>query len=76
MTKKLHISCARKGAQTRGKKISLKDYKDLVILAVTFGIIPPLEKAKKQGEMPLTGLSPIPYLNSTFYNGMGLSLHG
>jgi len=29
--------------------------------------IPPLKKAKKQGEMPLPSLSPIPSLNSTFF---------
>ena len=31
------------------------------------------EKADKQG-MPLTSLSPIPSLNPTFFNGMGLRL--
>ena len=45
---------------TSGKKFSAKNIKDLVMASVTFGIIPPLEKAKKQGEMPLTRLSPIP----------------
>ena len=35
---------------------------------------PPLKKAKKQGEMPLPILSPIPFLNSTFVNGMGLMM--
>jgi len=29
--------------------------------------IPPLKKAKKQGEMPLPSLGPIPSLNSTFF---------
>ena len=32
---------------------------------------PPLKKAKKQGEMPLSSLSPIPSLNSKFFNRMG-----
>ena len=35
---------------------------------------PPLKKEKKQGEMPLTSLGPIPSLNSTFFNGMELRL--
>jgi len=29
--------------------------------------IPPLKEAKKQGEMPLLSLGPIPSLNSTFF---------
>ena len=36
--------------------------------------IPPLKKARKQGEMPLPSLGPIPSLNSTFFNEMGLRL--
>ena len=32
---------------------------------------PPLKKAKKQGEMPLLILIPIPSLNSTFYEWDG-----
>ena len=32
---------------------------------------PHLKKAKKQGEMPLPILSPIPSLNSTFYEWDG-----
>jgi len=32
---------------------------------------PPLKKVKKQEEMPLPSLGPIPSLNSTFFNGMG-----
>jgi len=28
---------------------------------------PPLEKAKKQGEMPLPSLNAIPFLNSTIF---------
>ena len=35
---------------------------------------PSLKKAKKQGEMPLLSLGPIPSLNSTLLNGMGLRL--
>jgi len=30
---------------------------------------PPLKKVKKQGEMPLPSLGPIPSLNSTFLMG-------
>ena len=41
-------------------------------MACHIQIVPPLEKAKKQVlEMPLTRLTS---LNSTFFNGMGLSL--
>ena len=43
-------------------------------MACHIRIIPPLEKAKKQGEMPLTRLSPIPLQNVEFRDGMGLSL--
>ena len=32
---------------------------------------PPLEKTKKQGEMPLSILSPIPFTNVEFRDGMG-----
>ena len=32
---------------------------------------PPLKKAQKQGEVLLTILSPIPFLNSTFYKWDG-----
>jgi len=35
---------------------------------------PPIKIAKQQGEMPLPSLSPIPSLNSTVLNGMGLRL--
>ena len=41
-------------------------------MACHIKIIPPLEKAKKQGEMPLTRLSPIPLKNVEFRDGMGL----
>jgi len=33
--------------------------------------IPPLKKAKKQGEMPLPSLGPIPSLNSKFFKWDG-----
>jgi len=33
--------------------------------------IPPLKKAKKQGEKPLPSLGPIPLQNVEFRNGMG-----
>ena len=59
----LRISWALKSSQTRSKKISLKNKKDLGIACH----IPPLKKAKKQGEMPLPSLGPIPSLNSTFF---------
>ena len=48
---------------TRSKKFSLKNKKDLGMACH----IPPLKKAKKQGEMPLPSLGPIPSLNSTFF---------
>jgi len=35
---------------------------------------PPLKNVKKQLEMPIPSLSPIPSLNFTFVNGMGLRL--
>jgi len=41
---------------TRSKKFSPKNKKDLGIAIHTL----PLKKAKKQGEMPLPSLSPIP----------------
>ena len=43
-------------------------------MACHIQIIPPLKKAKKQGEMPLTRLSPIPLKNVEFSDGMGLRL--
>ena len=52
---------------TRSKKISPKNRKD-------FGMachIPPLKKAKKQVEMPLPSLGPIPLKNLEFRDGMG-----
>jgi len=52
---------------TKSKKFSLKNKKDLGMACHT----PPLKKVKKQGEMPLPSLGPIPSLNSTFFNGMG-----
>ena len=45
-------------------KFSLKNKKD-------FGMIPPLKKAKKQGEKPLPSLGPIPLKNVEFRDGMG-----
>ena len=60
----LRISCTLKSSQTRSKKISPKNKKDLGMACH----ISPLKKAKKQGEMPLPSLSHIPSLNS---NGMG-----
>jgi len=36
--------------------------------------IPPLKKVKKQGEMPLPSLGPIPLKNVEFRDGMGLRL--
>jgi len=41
---------------TRSKKFSLKNKKDLGMAYQT----PPLKKVKKQGEMPLPSLCPIP----------------
>ena len=73
MTKKLRIFMRLKSTRSRGKNFLRKIKQDLV-MACHIRIILPLEKAKKQGEMPLTRLSPIPSLNSTFCNGMGLSL--
>ena len=35
---------------------------------------PPLKKVKKQGEMPLPSLGPIPLKNVEFRDGMGLRL--
>jgi len=49
------------------QKFSPNNKKDLGITCH----IPPLKKAKKQGEMPLPSFGPIPSLNSTFFNGMG-----
>jgi len=49
------------------QKISLKNIKDLGMACH----IPPLKKAKKQGEIPLPSVGPIP---SHFFNGMGLRL--
>ena len=54
------------------KNFLRKIKKDLVMAGLS--LIPPLEKAKKQGEMPLTRLSPIPLQNVEFRDGMGLSL--
>ena len=42
--------------ETRSKKFSLKNKKNLGMACHT----PPLKKAKKQGEMPLPSLGPIP----------------
>ena len=54
------------------KNFSTKIPGDLVMAC---HIPSPPEKPKKQEEMPLTSLSPIPSLNSTFFiNGMGLRL--
>jgi len=50
-------------SQTRSKKISPKNKKDLGMAYHTS----PLKKVKKQGEMPLPILDPIPSLNSTFF---------
>jgi len=46
----------RNDSSTRSKKISLKNKKDLGMACH----IPPFKKAKKQGEMPLPSLGPIP----------------
>ena len=51
----LRILCALKISQTRSKKFSPKNKKDLGMACHT----PPLKKVKKQGEMPLPSLSPI-----------------
>ena len=51
----------------RRKKISPKNKKDLGMACHT----PPLKKAKKQGEMPLPSLDPIPLKNVEFRDGMG-----
>ena len=69
----MHFHALEKVHELEAKCFLRKIKKDLV-MACHIRIIPPLEKAKKQGEMPLTRLSPIPSLNSTFCNGMGLSL--
>jgi len=63
----LYISSALKSSQTRSKKFSPINRKDLGMAYHTL----PLKKVKKQGEMPLPSLCPIPSLNSTFFNGMG-----
>ena len=49
------------------QKISQKYYKE-------FSHIPPLKKDKKQEEIPLPTLSPIPFGNVEFRDGMGLTL--
>ena len=61
------LSCYSKYNITRSKKFSPKNKKDLGMACH----IPPLKKAKKQGEMPLPSLSPIPLTNVEFRDGMG-----
>jgi len=53
--------------RTRSKKFSPENKKDVWMACH----IPPLRKAKKQGEMPLPSLSPIPIKNVEFRDGMG-----
>jgi len=52
---------------TRSKEFSPKNKKDL---GMGLSYSTP-QKVKKQGEMPLRNLGPIPSLNSAFFNGMG-----
>jgi len=51
-----------KNLTNKKQKFSPKKKKDLGMACHTL----PLKKAKKQGEMPLPSLGPIPSLNSTF----------
>ena len=52
---------------TRSKKFSPKNEKNLGMAYHT----PPLKKVKKQGEMPLPSLGPIPLKNVEFRDGNG-----
>jgi len=52
---------------TRSKKLSLRSKNDLGMACHT----PLLKKVKKQGEMPLPSLGPIPLKNVEFRDGMG-----
>jgi len=77
-SKWLRISCALKSSQNLNANIYLKNRKDLGMACHT----PPLKKVKKQGDMSLPSLGPIPSLNSTeiplslyVQSSVGLSLH-
>ena len=59
--------CTKDPYTTRSKKFSPKNRKDLGMACHTL----PLKKVKKQGEMPLPSLSPIPLKNVEFRDGMG-----
>ena len=58
-----HFMRSKKLTNKKQKIFSEKKKMDLGMACHT----PPLKKAKKQGEMPLPSLGPIPSLNSTFF---------